>query len=204
VSDSPHDRSKSLVTALRAVVGEVEKEFEVLGRRVSPSQTSSTVDSGELAGVEDRLRRLHRHLRTLLPLSHEKGERMRDATPDPTPPSAAGRLAAIRLLLDSIENRVAQVLPSKTSGGRKYQFRGIEKMQDGMAIRADAQRLSRADVLVKWCCNGGNGVTNGQGKYTRRQVESSLAQDAGGHRRRRHLTGLDVGRSREADPPKTT
>lgn len=197
----PRERSRRLVTALEAVVGEVKDTLEELTRPARTSAALLTGDAGEIAAIEGRLRRLYKQLRILFPMVNEPREAM--TLSDIPGPDAAEWLSAIRLLLDSIENRVAQVLPPKSSGGARGNFHGSERMRDGPAIRADAQRMSRNDVLTKWCSPGSRGVVDGQGKYTMRQVIATLVQDVGGHRRRRHLTGLSVAVGAETARDKT-
>lgn len=157
-------------------------------RQVDHRSRGETAEAGELAAIEARLVRVARQLKRLHPLP---SDRKRHASTGAREAAAApSRLATLRLLLDAIENRVAQVLPTDESGGgRRWKFRGRKPVTNGETIRADFNRLGMEETMRKWCLDGKLGVAGGRGEYTKRQVQAVLAHESGGHRRRRRLTG---------------
>lgn len=154
---------------------------------LSKADPSSRIESGEMAAVETRLVRLARQLKRLHPVPSDR--KRSDSAGALLAAAAPSRLTTFRLLLDAMENRIAQVLTTDSGGGRKWKFRGKKPVTNGEAIRADFHRLGMEETMRKWCMDGKLGVAGGRGEYTKRQVQAVLAHESGGHRRRRHLTG---------------
>lgn len=183
---------KDTMRALEEQLGRVHSELALVRELFATMRSGpGGVGVGELAALRERLERVLRQIREVVKLPKSGGRgRLKTTTvlEDSLGVSTgASMLAAIRLVFDSIEDHLAAALPHRSSGRRTHRFHGRKRMtaEDGGAIRADFHRLGREATLQKWCFSGERGYAGGQGEYTRVQVASTLAHDAGGHRRRR-------------------
>ncbi|MBI4280967.1 hypothetical protein HY628_02105 [Candidatus Uhrbacteria bacterium] len=156
--------------------------------------------ASDLMAMLVRIRRLHQHVRELHPLEDEQPTprpRTKDLLSTGEAATAVTVLAQMNLHLSEMERRLARFLPHRSSGSSKSRFFGRKRVtsSDGEQIRADSRRMSPAELRRKWCFDGQHGVDGGKGEYTLRQVAASIAQESGGHLRRRGLTGGLVGPS---------
>lgn len=190
--------SRDLATVLRDCLGALREE-----ERGGTVVSGDAITVGELEAVLVKLMRIDAQIERIWPSTTMV------APPDAAPAAGEpdhgprGQLAAIRLRLDAIQDRLAILLPTQTSARGRGRFHGTKHMTDGDAIRADRERMTRGELLLKWCLNSKRGVSGGKGEYTRRQIQAVLAQESGGHRRRRHLTGLSVAVGAETNEIKT-
>lgn len=150
---------------------------------------------GELISVRDRLTRLRQQLVKLAAPSDKKEQKhpTNGESVVPTTPSSSTVLAEIRLILDEVEDVVAVLLPHRSGSIGRTRFLGKQRMTavDASEIRTNFQSFGRESVFKRWCLDTTQdpkgGIAGGGGLYTRNQVSAVLANDVGGHRRRRGL-----------------